>query len=111
VIIAIDDIDRCEASLIKDILISTKNFIGKENCFFIVPCDDRTVVEVFGDPKQKAGYRDESPKKYFNVGLRIPPITSTDLVDFANQVARRMKIPDGVVQVAVIASPAVHIQK
>ena len=102
--IAIDDIDRCEASVIKDILISTKNFIGDQNCFFIVPCDDRTVVDVFTEPRQKVGYRDESLRKYFNVGLRIPPITSTDLIDFANQVARRMKIPDGVVQVAVLAN-------
>lgn len=103
-VIAIDDIDRCEASVIKDILISTKNFIGDQNCFFIVPCDDRTVVDVFTEPRQKVGYRDESLRKYFNVGLRIPPITSTDLIDFANQVARRMKIPDGVVQVAVLAN-------
>jgi len=88
-VIAIDDIDRCEPKVVQDILISTKNFIGQENCFFVMPCDDRTIVEVFTEPNQKQGYKDESLRKYFNVGLRIPPITSTDLVDFANTMARK----------------------
>lgn len=103
-VIAIDDIDRCEPKVVQDILISTKNFIGQENCFFVVPCDDRTIVEVFNEPNQKQGYKDESLRKYFNVGLRIPPITSTDLVDFANTMARKTGIPEGVVQVAVLAN-------
>ena len=103
-VIAIDDIDRCEPKVVQDILISTKNFIGQENCFFVVPCDDRTIVEVFTEPNQKQGYKDESLRKYFNVGLRIPPITSTDLVDFANTMARKTGIPEGVVQVAVLAN-------
>lgn len=103
-VIAIDDIDRCEPKVVQDILISTKNFIGQENCFFVVPCDDRTIVEVFTEPNQKKGYKDESLRKYFNVGLRIPPITSTDLVDFANTMARKTGIPEGVVQVAVLAN-------
>ena len=103
-VIAIDDIDRCEPSVIKDILISAKNFIGHENCFFLVPCDDKTVVDIFADPSQRDGYRDESLRKYFNVTLRIPPITSTDLVDFANTVARQTGIPDDIVQLAVLAN-------
>lgn len=103
-VIAIDDIDRCEPKVVQDILISTKNFIGQENCFFVVPCDDRTIVEVFTEPNQKQGYKDESLRKYFNVGLRIPPITSTDLIDFANTMARKTGIPEGVVQVAVLAN-------
>jgi hypothetical protein len=103
-VIAIDDIDRCEPSVIKDILISAKNFIGHENCFFIVPCDDKTVIDIFADPNQKEGYRDESLRKYFNVTLRIPPITSTDLVDFANTVVRQTGIPDDIVQLAVMAN-------
>jgi hypothetical protein len=103
-VIAIDDIDRCEPAVIKDILISAKNFIGHENCFFIVPCDDKTVVDIFTEPSQKEGYRDESLRKYFNVTLRIPPITSTDLVDFANTVARQTGIPDEIVQFAVLAN-------
>lgn len=103
-VIAIDDIDRCEPAVIKDILISAKNFIGHENCFFIVPCDDKTVVDIFTEPNQKEGYRDESLRKYFNVTLRIPPITSTDLVDFANTVARQTGISDDIVQFAVLAN-------
>jgi KAP family P-loop domain len=103
-VIAIDDIDRCEPAAIKDILICAKNFIGHENCFFIVPCDEKTVVDIFSEPSQKEGYKDESLRKYFNVTLRIPPITSTDLVDFANTVARQTGIPDEIVQIAILAN-------
>jgi hypothetical protein len=103
-VIAIDDLDRCEPKLVQDVLNSMKNFLGQENCFFLVPCDDKTIVSVFSEPNQKRGYEDESLRKYFNVGLRIPPITSTDLVDFANTMARNTGIPDEVVQVAVLAN-------
>lgn len=103
-VIAIDDLDRCEPRMVQDVLISMKNFIGQEKCFFIIPCDDKTVVAVFTELNQMQGYRDESLRKYFNVVLRIPPITSTDLVDFANTMARKTGIPEDVVQVAVLAN-------
>jgi hypothetical protein len=104
VVIAIDDLDRCEPGMVQDVLISMKNFIGQEKCFFIIPCDDKTIVAVFTEPNQMQGYSDESLRKYFNVVLRIPPITSTDLVDFANTMARKTGIPEDVVQVAVLAN-------
>jgi hypothetical protein len=103
-VIAIDDIDRCEPSVIKDILICMKNFMGQENCFFVVPCDDKTVVDIFTEPNQKEGYKDESLRKYFNVMLRVPPITGTDLVDFANSVARQTGIGADIVELAVLAN-------
>jgi hypothetical protein len=103
-VIAIDDLDRCEPKMVQDILISMKNFTGHENCFFVVPCDDRTIVKIFTEPAQEKGYAEEQLRKYFNVGLRIPPITSTDLVDFANTMARKTKLPLGVVQVAALAN-------
>lgn len=104
VVIAIDDLDRCEPKIVQDILVSMKNFTGHKNCFFIVPCDDKTIVGIFTEPAQQLGYKDESLRKYFNVGIRIPPITSTDLVDFANTMARKTGLPLDVVQVAVLAN-------
>ncbi len=102
-VIVIDDIDRCDSSTIKDILISTKNFIGHTNAFFIVPCDDLNVINIFEDPAHRSGYRDEMLRKYFNVGLRIPPISNKDLIDFANRMARETKLPEDIIQLAVIA--------
>lgn len=104
-VIAIDDIDRCESAVIRDVLITTKNFIGQQNCFFVVPCDEKAVVDVFRSDADQAGrYKDESLRKYFNVALRIPPIPSKDLVDFANTVVRSTGLPDGVVQIAILAN-------
>ena len=104
-VIAVDDIDRCESAVIRDVLVTTKNFIGQQNCFFVVPCDEKTVVDVFrSDTDQASGYKDESLRKYFNVALRIPPIPSSDLVDFANTVVRSTGLPDMVVQIAILAN-------
>ena len=103
-LIVIDDIDRCDPPTIKDVLISVKTFLGQDNCFFLIPCDDSTIVKVFGDPNQEQGYRDEMLRKYFNVGVRVAPLMATDLVDFANEVSKSYKIPASVVQVAVLAN-------
>jgi hypothetical protein len=103
-VVVIDDIDRCEANTIRDILVSIKTFVGQENCFFIIPCDDRSIIHVFADPNQKRGYEDELLRKYFNVGVRIAPLMATDLVDFANSVSERTKIPPSVVQIAILAN-------
>lgn len=103
-VIVIDDIDRCESPTIRDILVSVKTFVGHENCFFIVPCDDKSIVQVFQDPNQKTGYEDELLRKYFNVGVRIAPLMATDLVDFANEVSKRTNMPPSVVQIAILAN-------
>ncbi|HEY2822774.1 MAG TPA: P-loop NTPase fold protein, partial [Candidatus Acidoferrum sp.] len=103
-VIVIDDIDRCEAGTIRDILVSVKTFLGQEHCFFLVPCDDRSIVQVFDDPSQRKGYQDELLRKYFNVGIRIAPLMATDLVDFANTVSKRTEMPASVVQMAILAN-------
>jgi len=103
-VIIVDDIDRCEGATIRDILISIKTFIGQEHCFFLVPCDDRSIVQVFQDPNQKSGYQDELLRKYFNVGIRIAPLMATDLVDFANSISKKSGMPLSVVQIAILAN-------
>jgi KAP-like P-loop domain-containing protein len=103
-VVVIDDIDRCDAATVRDILISIKTFVGQQNCFFIIPCDDKSIVQVFQDPNQKRGYEDELLRKYFNVGVRIAPLMATDLVDFANSVSRRTEMPGSVVQIAILAN-------
>jgi KAP family P-loop domain len=103
-VVVIDDIDRCEPATVRDILISIKTFLGNEHCFFIVPCDDKSIVQVFQDPNQKGGYEQELLRKYFNVGVRMAPLMATDLVDFANNISRQTDIPQGVVQMAILAN-------
>jgi KAP family P-loop domain len=103
-VIVIDDIDRCEAATIRDILVSAKTFLGQQKCFFIIPCDDRSIVQIFADPNQKERYRDELLRKYFNVGVRIAPLMATDLGDFVKIVSKGTEIPPSVVQIAILAN-------
>ncbi|MBW1660048.1 MAG: hypothetical protein JRJ48_06090 [Deltaproteobacteria bacterium] len=103
-VIAIDDIDRCHPPTVRDILVSIKTFLGHDNCYIIVPCDDRSVVKVFSEPSQEKGYADESLRKYFDIGVRMAPIMSADLFDFANQVTKKTGIPSEVVHVGVLGN-------
>ena len=104
-VIAIDDIDRCDSSTIRDVLTSVK-FLGTQNCYFVVPCDEKAVSVALGssDGGSGGGYKDESLRKYFNISLRFPPIPTSDLVDFANSVVRATKLPEDIVQLAVQAN-------
>lgn len=104
VVLVIDDIDRCDPSIVKDILISIKTFLGNKRCFFVVPCDEDVVVEAFQAQGPTQRYRDELLRKYFNVGIRIAPLMGSDLIDFANKVARTTDIPETVIQMAVLTN-------
>jgi hypothetical protein len=104
VVVVIDDIDRCDPVVVKDILISIKTFLGNKRCFFLVPCDEDVVVEAFQASGPTQRYRDELLRKYFNVGIRIAPLMGSDLIDFANKVAQTTDIPEMVIQMAVLTN-------
>ena len=98
VIIVIDDLDRCDAESIKNVLVSLKNYLSNQRCIFIVPIDDSSVVRMFQNNNTNFGY--EQLRKYFNVSIRIPSIHTEDLLDFANKVAKEYSIPPDVIFIA-----------
>ncbi len=89
IVVVVDDLDRCDADTIKDILVTLKTFIGNSECSFIVPIDDQAVVSALiarAGMDTKYGY--EQLRKYFSITVRIPAIYPSDLYDFARTIAK-----------------------
>ncbi|MDI6803221.1 MAG: P-loop NTPase fold protein [Bacteroidota bacterium] len=100
IIIVIDDLDRCDIDTIKDVLVSLKNFLGNNQCFFIIPMDDSSVVQMFKGKNTNFGY--EQLRKYFTVSLRIPAFHQEDLLHFAREVSAKYEIPTSIVYIAAV---------
>lgn len=98
VVIVVDDLDRCDAETIKNVLTALKTFLGQENCIFIIPLDDSSVVQMFKEKNTNHGY--EQLRKYFSVSVRIPGLHSQDLITFAKQTAAKYDISADVAYVA-----------
>jgi len=92
VVVIIDDLDRCDGQTIKDVLITLKNFLGRKECYFFVPMDDSSVVEAIKETNKgsnSTNFNYEQLRKYFNVFVRIPAISETDILAFAQRVAEK----------------------
>jgi len=102
-VVAIDDVDRCDPDFIKRVFVSIKTFLGNDKCFFVVACDDKSVVNAFKNTNERFGY--EHLRKYFNVTLRVLPLVNADLVDLANNISCDLDIPeiDTVIQLVLLA--------
>lgn len=102
ILIIIDDFDRCHPQMIYDILTSVKTFLKHNRCFFLIALDDKSVVEILS--KENPRYKNyEELRKYFDATVRMCPIGESDLVDFANTVAREKGIPENIIQIAILA--------
>lgn len=102
ILIIIDDFDRCHPQMIYDILTSVKTFLKHNRCFFLIALDDKSVVEILS--KENPRYKSyEELRKYFDATVRMCPIGESDLVDFANAIARETGIPENIIQIAILA--------
>lgn len=102
IIFVIDDIDRCDIDTIKDILVSMKTFLSHSNCYFIVPMDDTSVVQVFKEKNENFGY--EQLRKYFGISLKIPTLNQEDIIAFAKKISIEYNIPARITYIAALGN-------
>ncbi len=100
IVVVIDDLDRCDAETIKNVLVTLKNFMGRGKSMFVIPMDDSSVVRMFQGENTNFGY--EQLRKYFSVSLRIPAFHDGDLLDFARRISSEYNIPPSVPWVAAL---------
>lgn len=100
IIIVIDDLDRCEANTIKNILVTMKTFLSRRQCYFIIPMDDSSVVNIFGINNHNFGY--EQLRKYFSISVRIPELYHDDLLSYAEKIAKEFKVPADIPYIAAL---------
>ncbi|MBU1044810.1 MAG: hypothetical protein KJ915_10490 [Candidatus Omnitrophica bacterium] len=110
VVFVIDDVDRCPPHIIMNVLDSIKNFfVPRENTndegiydgdYFIIAMDDKAVVSIL--EKERGGkYKNEEVLKFFDVAVRINPVSSVDLTEFAHYIAKETIIDPEVINIAI----------
>jgi len=80
-IIAVDNLDRCDEKSAVKILGSIKTFMGDKNCIYIIPCDETALVNHL---KKEFGYgyeklAKEFLRKFFQIVVNVPPQIKGDL--------------------------------
>lgn len=111
IIFIIDDIDRCPAHTIMEILDSAKTFFSnacatdeqkeiKSNCYFIFAMDDTAVTTVLRKERSRE-YKNEHVLKFFDVTIRMNPIDTADLLDFSKKIADKARVSPEVVSTAI----------
>lgn len=84
-VIVIDNIDRCNKELAYELLTDTKSFLGQaNNVIFLIPVDDDALKQHIINSNAVNKEAEEFLRKFFNVTIRIKPLKSIELFDFAN---------------------------
>jgi hypothetical protein len=100
VIISIDNLDRCESETVYDVLVSLKTFLEKEECVYLIPCDDQALQSHIESIDEHGDYFDnngqEFLRKFFQTHIRIPKFIEEDVEEYAEikneELARPFKI-------------------
>jgi len=90
IVIAIDNIDRCERQLAIELLLTIKNFLEKENVVFLLPVDEDGLKKYFG--KDSSHDSNEFLRKMFNTTLKIKTFSPGELYDFASGLNTKHKL-------------------
>ncbi len=92
-VIVIDNIDRCNKELAYELLTDTKSFLGQSNnVIFLIPVDDEALKKHIVNSNTNNKEAEEFLRKFFNVTIRIKPLKSIELFDFANNLNNSNKL-------------------
>lgn len=87
-IIAVDNLDRCEDEVVVNILGTIKTFMSVKDCIYIISCDENAIIKHL---KARGGkFYDEREAiefltKFFQITLHIPPQIEGDLESYADE--------------------------
>lgn len=93
-VIAIDNLDRCESDVVYDVLVSLKTFMGKDPCVYVIPCDHRALrdqVNAIQGAETRGWSEYNFLRKFFQTTIRIPPFESSNMEQFAEDQQDRLE--------------------
>jgi len=95
-IVAIDNLDRCEDEVVVDMLGMIKTFMDLKGCIYLIACDDEALVKHLCSVKGKIyTERDarEFLRKFFHTSIIIPPFLDEKLDEFMDRVMKETNVP------------------
>ena len=100
-VVVVDDLDRCGKNAVIAALAVIKQFSGKSNCVFIVPCDEKQVLKAVNAQDYGHDYNYESLRKFFDVAIRMDKIPETDLHNYAKYLVEEWNLSPRLAEMAV----------
>ena len=101
VLIVFDNLDRCEPQCAYETLSAIKTFMDKENCLYIIPCDDIAIKKYISSNYNITTKKDDDFSqivgeeffdKLFNTYIRIPQLQEIDRDVFIEEQLRNLSI-------------------
>ncbi len=89
VVIVIDNIDRCEKEVAKELLLNIKTYLGHEKCVVIMPIDD---VAIKSHLQYRGDESEEFLRKIFNVSIRIKGLNNIDRYIFTLDLIKKYSL-------------------
>lgn len=101
VLIVFDNLDRCEPKYAYETLSAIKTFMDKENCLYIIPCDDIAIKKYISSKYNMKTKNDDDFSqivgeeffdKLFNTYIRIPQLQEIDRDVFIEEQLKELSI-------------------
>lgn len=93
VVVVIDNLDRCDATVAVELLGIMQTFMVKPNCINIVACDDDAIISHLKNVKSVSTHREgnEFLSKFFQVVVRIPPFMGENMSGYVEKLIEKRK--------------------
>ena len=106
-VIAIDNLDRCESEVVIEMLSMIKTFMGNiEKCKYIIACDNNAIESHLANirnftPLDSIVTPREFLQKFFQITMRVPPFIPGDLTEYADSLlsGTPMKEQEGISEI------------
>jgi len=93
-VIALDNLDRCEGNLVIDTISMVKSFMEHDNVIFIVPCDDDAIIKhLVNIRKFEPDDAREFLRKFFQATVEVPPFLVGNIIDYTDELVKENNIP------------------
>ncbi|MGH9921296.1 MAG: KAP family P-loop NTPase fold protein, partial [Nitrososphaerales archaeon] len=108
-VIAVDNLDRCEDEAVVKILGTIKTFMNTKDCIYIIPCDEQAIIKHLMAARGGEYYQErdsiEFLNKFFQITLHIPPYLEGDLESYVDRQMSKfedIKFDDNVKDVLIL---------
>ena len=94
IVIVFDNLDRCEEEIAIDTLSVIKTFMETKGCIYIIPCDDRAIIQYLKNLyTNNLKFGKDYLKKFFQLTIRIPDLPKFDQENYIDKLLEEISFP------------------
>ncbi len=94
IVIVFDNLDRCEEETAIDTLSVIKTFMETKGCIYIIPCDDRAIIQYLKNLyTNNMRFGKDYLKKFFQLTIRIPELPRFDQEAYIDKLLNDIDFP------------------